>query len=69
MSESGPRLAGLLQMKTSAMILSMLAYRLAAVSLLSSSIHLELFTISLAMCLHQASLLQQLNSHLSALAS
>lgn len=36
---------------------------------LSSRIHLELLNISLAMCLHQASLRQQLNSHLSALAS
>lgn len=62
MSESGFRLAEMLQIKT-------LARLTVLRSSLSSWIHLELFNISLAMCLHQAGLTQQLNSHLSALAS
>lgn len=67
MSESGFRLAEMLQMKILAMIPGMLCLTVLLLSL-SSRIHLELFNISLAMCLHQASLTQQLNSHLSALA-
>lgn len=68
MSESEFRLAEMLQIKTLALILSMLRLTVLLLSL-SGLIHLELFNMSLAMCLHQARLIQQLNSHLSALAS
>lgn len=68
MSESGFRLAEMLQIKTLARISGMLCLTVLLLSL-SGLIHLELFHIPLAMCLHQASLRQQLNSHLSALAS
>lgn len=68
MSESESRLAEMLQIKTLALILSMLRLTVLLLSL-SGLIHLELFNMSLAMCLHQARLIQQLNSHLSALAS
>lgn len=68
MSESGFRLAEMLQIKTLARIPGVLRLTVLRSSL-SSWIHLELFNISLAMCLHQAGLTQQLNSHLSALAS
>lgn len=59
----------MLQIQALAMIPGMLRLTVFAVVSLSSRIHLELHNISLAMCLHQASLRQQLNSHLSALAS
>ena len=68
MSESGFRLAEMLQIKPPALILSMLRLTVSLLSL-SGLNHLELFSMSLAMCLHQARLIQQLNSHLSALAS
>lgn len=57
MSESGFRLAEMFQIKNPALILSMLPL---TVLLLSPSglIHLELFNMSLAMCLHQARRIQ-----------
>lgn len=58
----------MLQIKALAMIQACSVLPFMLLSLLSR-IHLELLNISLAMCLHQASLRQQLNSHLSALAS
>ena len=58
----------MLQIKPPALILSMLRLTVLLLSR-SGSNHLELLSMSLAMCLHQARLIQQLNSHLSALAS
>lgn len=59
----------MLQIKALAMIPGTLPLTVLLWSLSRSRIHLELLNISLALCLHQASLRQQLNSHLSALAS